>query len=442
MLATRLAAAGRSVVVLEEGLGELPSGTRGGHTRVRDLLFREGGLVSSRDGGLTLLQGRCLGGSATVGHGVCEPIDVDLLGRWQDDHDWTIEGDTREAGRKAMTWLGASPLPEGGHNRNNALLLQGARRLGLSTTSLALATGAGVRPEAGSLGGPLSGVLDAARRVGVDMRVRHRVARLGRDGDRVTEATGAGFGVAAERFFLCAGALHGAALLHASGITPSGLGRGVSLTHRYLVIGRFEEPVRCLQGAATSVGATDRDGGFTIEAAAVEPEVIAAHSRLPLADLRRLLLDHDHLAAVWCAVPGGTGELSWARKGRRWLSRDFGARHRLRAREAMVAGARLLLSAGATEVALPVEGLAPIRRQGDLAALEERELVPGDAPALCRGPQGGCCAGAHGPVRPDLALRGVDNVYVCDASLFPGSAGLRPMVAIMTMAELLAARLT
>jgi len=437
VLALRLAEAGRSVVVLEEGLGELPAAGE-----ERDLLLRDGGVTATRDGGLTLVQGRCLGGSATVGHGVCEPLDVEQLGRWQDEHGWSPAGDTREASRRAMAWLAASPLPDDGHNRNNTLLLEGARSLGLQTRNLSLASGTGAPAAVGTLGGPLAGVMDAARLAGADFRARHRVARLGRSGDVVTEATGAGFGVTAERFFLCAGPLQGAGLLHASGLSPSGLGRNVSLVHRYLVVARFPDPVGCGMGAATSVEARHRDGGYLIEAASVDPPTLAAHTRLPLSDLGPLLRGFDRLAAAWCVVPGGTGDLSWSRKGRRWLTRSQSPELRGLALKAMVRAAHLFLLAGALEVVLPIEGVPPVVRRRDLEPLEELELRPGDAPALCLAPQGGCTAGDGGAVHADLRLRGTKNLYVCDASVFPSTPGPRAMVPVMTLGELLADSLT
>jgi choline dehydrogenase-like flavoprotein len=442
VLALRLSEAGRSVVVLEEGLGQLPQGTDGSASSTQALLVRDSGLRATHDGGLTLYQGRCLGGSATLGQGICEPLSAERMGLWQQQHGWSTEGDPVEAGRRAMAHLAASPMPDEGHNRNNALLMEGALRLGLSLRSPALATGTGIGPTTSGLGGAMAGLLDAAGRAGADIRTSHRVARLGRDGDRLTEATGAGFGVAAERFFLCAGALQGADLLHASGITPSGLGRGASLIHRLLVLARFDEPVNCDLGGSTTVTAEHRAGGYSIEPTSVGPALAAAHTRAPLPELRRLLGSFDRLAAAWCVVPGGTGALTWGRRGRPRLSRSFGVEEFGRAREALVSAARLFLAAGAREVVLPVDGLPPIQRRSDLAALEERELGYGDLPALCLAPQGSCKMGSSGPVAPDFRLRGLDNLYVCDASLFPTSAGLRPMVPTMTMAELLASRLT
>ena len=442
VLALRLSEAGRSVVMLEEGLAKLPEGAEGSESSMQALLVRDSGLQSTHDGGLTLLQGRCLGGSATLGHGICEPLSAEQLGLWQQQHGWTTDGDAAAAGRRAMAHLAASPLPEEGHNRNNALLLDGARRLGLSVRSPAVASGTGSGASVSDLGGPMAGLLGAAGRAGADIRSRHRVARLGRDGDRVTEATGAGFGVAAERFFLCAGALHGADLLKNSGITPSGLGRGVSLIHRFLVLARFDEPVGCHQGGSTTVAAEDRSGGYSIEPTAIGPAMAAAHTRLPLPELRRLLTSFDRLAAAWCVVPGGFGDLSWSRSGRQQLSRTFAREQLERARAALVAATRLFLAAGAREVVLPVHGLPTVQKRADLALLDERALRPGDLPALCLAPQGGCGMGSSGPVAPDHRLRGLDNLYVCDASLFPTSAGLHPMVATMTMAELLATALT
>ena len=439
VLALRLAEAGRSVVVLEEGLGELPTGPTAGYA---DQLVRDGGLRATDDGGLTLFQGRGLGGSATIGHGICERLEDTTLAGWQRDHGWSTGWDLAGASRRAMTWMGASPLPEDGHNRNNTLLMEGARSVGLSVRSLAVASGTGLRTVSGSLGGPLATVIEAAGRAGADFRARHRVARLGRDGATITEATGAGFGVLAERFILCAGAIQGASLLHGSGIGSSGLGRGLWLIHRFAVLARFDDAVRCLAGGGTTAAAADRAGRFFVEPAAIEPAVAAAHTRLPLPELRAFLGPYDHIAAAWCVVPGGTGDLSWGRGDRRRLSRSFGPEQRELAKEAMIAAARAFLAAGAREVLLPVEGLPTARSYDDLSALRERALQPGDVPALCQSPQGGCRAGDGGPVGPDLRLRGTDNLYVCDASIFPTAVGPRAMVPVLTMGELLADALT
>ena len=44
-------------------------------------------------------------------------------------------------------------------------------------------------------------------------------------------------------------------------------------------------------------------------------------------------------------------------------------------------------------------------------------------------------------VGPDLKVWGVDNLFVCDSSVFPTSVGANPMQAIYTVAKMTADRL-
>ncbi len=53
-------------------------------------------------------------------------------------------------------------------------------------------------------------------------------------------------------------------------------------------------------------------------------------------------------------------------------------------------------------------------------------------------PQGGAPLGDHDRrdvVRPDFRVRGFDNLFVCDASPFPVSVRVNPMVGIMAVAD-------
>ncbi|MCZ7666689.1 MAG: GMC family oxidoreductase [Chloroflexi bacterium] len=57
---------------------------------------------------------------------------------------------------------------------------------------------------------------------------------------------------------------------------------------------------------------------------------------------------------------------------------------------------------------------------------------------------GGCRMGldpATSVVEPDYKLRGFDNVYVCDSSLFPNAPGINPALTIMALAQRLSEQL-
>jgi choline dehydrogenase-like flavoprotein len=445
ILALRLAEAGRSVIVLEEGPGELPAGYAGGEAETHARLFRSGAQLCSWDGGMTLLQGRCLGGSTTVGHGVCEPLSPALLEGWRSDHGWTLDaGEVREAGRRVLARLETAPLPDEGHNVNNRLLARGARSTGLSVRSPAIA--ARRADPTGLLGGSVRATLEKARLAGAEIRTGAWVTYLERDGGRVVAATGTDLGVEAERFILCTGPIHGIDLLRRSRVKHDRLGHDLTLDRRMLVVARFPEEVRCDFGASTSI-CVERDldpvagSGFMIEGTSITPSLAAGQLRLPLSELRRLLADWKRLAACWCVVTERGGRITWDTKGRRRIERSSRSATEKDARAALKAAARAMLAAGAREVALPVHGLPTLRSDRDLTLIDEAELRHADLPALSFAVQGGCCMDDRGPVDAEFRLRPAPNVHVCDASLFPGGAGPRPSVPVMTMGEMLADRL-
>jgi choline dehydrogenase-like flavoprotein len=104
----------------------------------------------------------------------------------------------------------------------------------------------------------------------------------------------------------------------------------------------------------------------------------------------------------------------------------------------MRATARAFLASGAEEVWLPVDGLPPVRDEGDLAALEGRtwsqaELFSLYAVHLFGGAaMGGSRAlgfcDAHGESFE------VEGLHVVDASALPGNTGANPQITIMANA--------
>src|SRR5207302_9908393 len=114
------------------------------------------------------------------------------------------------------------------------------------------------------------------------------------------------------------------------------------------------------------------------------------------------------------------------------LGRDDGARL---VRSIAVMG-RLLFAAGATEVLTGIPQRPVARDESELD-----EAVTGtDARVLhvaAFHPTGTAAAGAdtaRHPVAPDGRLRGVDGVWVADASVLPSCPTVNPQVSIMAMA--------
>ena len=92
--ALKLSEAGFDVLVLEEGPNIPKEQGHGGPAHVRKMLneregdmyrtlYQEGGSRLTKDGGIKVMQGRCLGGGTTVNWSACLPPRVETLEHWQ-----------------------------------------------------------------------------------------------------------------------------------------------------------------------------------------------------------------------------------------------------------------------------------------------------------------------------------------------------------------------
>jgi choline dehydrogenase-like flavoprotein len=64
--------------------------------------------------------------------------------------------------------------------------------------------------------------------------------------------------------------------------------------------------------------------------------------------------------------------------------------------------------------------------------------------ALCAHPQGGTPCSSNPQVRAveaDLAIHGVDNLFVCDARIFPSCVRFNPIDTVVTLADYAASRI-
>jgi choline dehydrogenase-like flavoprotein len=241
-------------------------------------------------------------------------------------------------------------------------------------------------------------------------------------------------------------------LLLRSGLgAGTALGRGVQFHSSVYVTARFREPVLGFYGPTMAYAVTEwsdvnghRGPGFMLENVTVAPSVTA--SSLPGfgAEHEPVMEALPHLARAVVVLRDRTrGSVAIDGDGAPVLSYQPVVEDLARIREAVKQLARLYLAAGAGEVYLPVNGVAAVRSEADLAALDALRFDPRALSLLYAVHLfgGAAMGGSRDQGFCDESGRAFDvtGLYVTDAAALPSNTGANPQITIMANALRIAA---
>ena len=454
MAARTLARAGLSVVVVEEGRRWSVEEFRNDPP-----LRRLSGLL--RDGGASVVLGRPpimlpigrgVGGTTLVNSGTCFRTPERVLKRWRDDAGFFL-ADPDAFGPwldDVEATLEVGPVPLDVMGNNGKATLRGAEALGWSAGPLVrnapgcdgcgqCALGCPHNAKAGVHLNALPQAYEAGARIVSDARVD----RLLHEGGRVTGVVarrpdGSRFVVDASRVVLAAGATETPPLLRRSGLgRHPELGRNLALHPALSVAGRMEEPVRGWHGVLQSamVDQFHESEGIILEATSTPPGLgsilLPGHGR----ELLEALADSDHFASIGAMIADESSGRVLGRS-RPVLAYQLTPADGGRLLRSIEIAGRVLLAAGATEVWTGIPGAGSVRSTADL----EAALAGADFRGLHLAafhPTGTARAGADStryPVDPEGRLRGIDGVWLADASVLPTCPEVNPQVSIMAAA--------
>ena len=362
VIAARLAAAGRAVLVVEAGPhvpeSEMSALEGEGFRR----LYLDQATTATHDLGITILAGSGLGGGTTINWTTCLAPPEWLRAAWTADHGLDgFDGAQTDADlarlRAELDLQAPTVIPPKDH-----AILDGAAALGWEAAPTERNAGpctdcgsCGFGCRAGAKRSGLRGHLTTAASHGARFLVEAPVERVEIAGDRVTGVIGTlsdadgrpgrPFRVRAAQVIVAAGALRTPLLLERSGVAHPVLGSNLRLHPVVAVAARMPDPVemwigpsqaaRSLQFSQPGPAATDgigpAHGGFVIESAPPHPGLAA--SAFPWegggatrASMQTLRFQAPLLALIQ-DLDGGT--VSWSRRGR--------ARIRYRLGDAVVA---------------------------------------------------------------------------------------------------------
>ena len=476
-----LTAAGLSVVLVEEGPLKSSRDFRQLESEAYPSLYQESASRQTADKAITILQGRCVGGSTTVNWTSSFRTPSATLAHWREHYgltDFTDEAlspwfQSAERRLNIGPWL-APP------NENNDLLRRGALKLGIPAAAILRNVKGCWNLGSCGLGCPTNAkqsmlvtTLPAALDRGATLLVQTRADRLALDAGRVTAlfcqalrddgtvAPGRGTRVTARHVVVAGGAINSPALLMRSDAPdPHGLvGRRTFLHPVVISAAKFEQSVEGWSGAPQTIytdhflDAAQVDGpiGYKLEAPPLHPLIFATTVPGFGTSQAKMLQDFPRTHALLALLrdgfhpdsPGGRVQLR--SDGTPLLDYPLTPFVMDGARRAFLSMAELQFAAGARSV-MPAHELARpytswAQARDAISSLPMRPLATRVVSAHV---MGGCAMAAderRGVVRPDGTHWQLKNLSVHDGSIFPTSIGANPQLSIYGIVNRMAAGL-
>jgi choline dehydrogenase-like flavoprotein len=460
--AAELAEAGLDVLVLEAGQHYDRDSYPSDHLEAIASLYRDAGLtIAAGKPPIPVPVAKVVGGTTVVNSGTCFRAPREVLESWRSEHgvEWALDLAADYA--EAEHTLRVTPLDPERMGRNGQLAMEGAAALGASGGPIARNAGSCVQcsscpfgceidakrgmhvsylPRAVAAGARLRAGVEAhrllvenGRAVGVECAVVPGMrGQLRRSEDRR-------YAVRARRAVVVAGgALGTPELLLRSGLGGPAVGRNLHIHPACWVGARYEEEVRGWDGVMQSYYVDQWEPqGILLEATFTPLAFGGAWLLGSGADHQRAMLDFGHVGSIGVHLSDrssgrvGLGAEGAIRAGYKLTREDAD-----RLAFGIARAAEIHFAAGATEVYPNIPRVGTLR-PGDLPGFEATRLKPSELRLEAFHPMGTARIGApgEGACAADGSLHGTEDLYVADASLFPTSVGVNPMMTVIAFAK-------
>ncbi|HXN76758.1 MAG TPA: GMC family oxidoreductase [Gemmatimonadaceae bacterium] len=478
VVAAELAANGQNVIVVEAG-GVWSGGDFDQHELTgMQQLFREGGLAGTRDLSMSLLAGTSIGGGTTVNWQSCFRTPDDVREEWAELSGCSFFTADSFSESLDAVWrrIGAS-TDESEINESNSAICRGAKSLGYSWNLIARNSLGCDTAQCGNcvfgcrVGGKQSAattyLMDAIRS-GAQVIAPYTARKLQQSKGKVTGVEGTyadphgesrAVTIVAPRVVLAAGGLETPALLMRSGLESLHLGQHLFLHPTVALMGLYPSPIEAWKGPPQTIVCdefTNISGGYgyRIEAAPTHPGLLSVGIPWSGARDHRREMQRARFAAPFIVLTrdSSAGRVRITSAGQPYFDYRLGKEERRLIKHGMATVARIHHAAGAERIiTLHTERLT-WDREAKGASIDKfcREIAaastsPNRLPLFSAHQMGTCRLGtdrASAVCDGHGAVFGLSGAYVADASLFPASSGVNPMVTIMALARHVAKGMT
>lgn len=476
--AKELAEAGLSVLVLEAGEDRNAATFSRYAPEMLHRLFWDGGMRPTHDGSILIAQGRGVGGSTV--HNLCYAVRTPdpILERWGAEfglHDLSPD-DLAPSLERVERALAVKQIQEAEVNALNRLVRQGCEAMGwhgvvqrhnrepcadCSAGCLfgcrASAPGRGKQsmavsyiPRAVAAGAQVYSdclvefiIVENGKVVGVKARLSEPD---GMDTERLT--------IHSRAVVLAAGAINSPQLWLNSRLPDpmKCVGRNLHLHPAVFVGGIFDTEIDAHQGIPQSFYIDhfldlerDPDSGYLLMPLFGPPVLVAASMPSFGREHRELMDNYRHIAGLLVLLHDrSAGRVTVRRNGSPVIRYQLSQADRALLVEGMLNAAQLLFAAGANEIIVPYTRRIVIKELDDLEVIRQRGVVENDILLASSHPQGTLRMGSdprHSVVNSYGEAHAINGLFVVDASLFPTSIGIPPMLTVAAMSDRIARRL-
>jgi choline dehydrogenase-like flavoprotein len=450
VVACRAAQAGRSVLIVERGPYLRAEQMNDVEIDMIPRIYKDGGLHMNTGLDMFILQGTCVGGSTTISNMVMMRAPDDVLAGWQR---FGTELDLGALGRSFDTIereTGTVETDTSTHSGTTRRFVEGARSIGLSPRRMRKALGACKGCGNCNIGctfdtkrSALSTYVPWAERHGARVLAETEVERIETKRGRAT-ALHVRRGrahvrerILAKQIVVAGGAINSSELLLKSGIKKN-VGTRVSFNAGSMLIAEFDE---ALDGYDADQMTWYLPGdGFIVEP--THNPIMSAALTTPgwFDEHAHLMSRQRHLAYAGSLCPtGATGRVVhspfWGHEETRFRAApdDVAA-----IRRGLKTIAEVFFAAGARRCILPTHRFRSIRSMSEVDAIDAHVVSTKHFSFGSAHPQGGNPMSSDpdvGVVDASFAVHGMENLFICDASIFPSSVTVNPIATIMAIAD-------
>ncbi|OGP83381.1 MAG: hypothetical protein A2Y95_00460 [Deltaproteobacteria bacterium RBG_13_65_10] len=450
VMAYELANAGRRVVLLEAGPYVPSSEFNEKYADMFERLYVDGAGQTNADGDLTILQGRCLGGSTVVNATAAFRTPSWILKKWKTRHgvEGMAEADLAPVFEKVEKRLSVHVNQPQEINRNNLLMREGCEKLGWSVKPMArnikncslagyCISGCRYDRKQSMLVTYVPWAIEKGAKVYTDTDVEQITTKgsratgvIAKVRDPKNSRSVSRLTVRARLVVLSAGAIQSPVVLLRSKIADSSrmVGKNFACHPSLAVQGIFDEVVTGWSGALLGVYCDEFDhpgkGRFLLQGGAGDPYLFAQVLPGLGREHAQMMTRVNHMTNLIGLIHDrNVGRVS-LKDGVKHIEYRLAKEDKPRIRKAVKAGARIWFAAGAKKVVLPTIKPIILESEKDVAAINGMPMEPADLRITSYHPQGTCRMGGD-PKTSVVNSRGqchdVSNLVIADASVLPSS---------------------